>query len=349
MRKIGRNDPCSCGSGKKYKQCCLKKRRIAQQSAAEASSDGAVEQALDWLHRKHRHAVARWIDEVWYGDLSEGDFEALQQQLEQSDMQQMHDTNMFEYMLADGRFRHEGRKQFVMDMVLGVGGVLMNPGQRQYLQQLRNRPLRLYEIRDVRPSEGVLLHDLMNADVSDAWVQERSGSRHARQWSVWGARIMERGDHLELSGAIYDIPLNALDDVVATLERMRVDPFIEHKDEMCALAIADHWMKLLATPFPMPQMVDAATGEAMVFITEHYRVNDWAMLARRLAAEDDVDGDQQQGWNRFSLWKMRCFVHWLRSTLVIKRIALTCLPAVLRKPICRSHGLTAWLEMRSCT
>lgn len=22
---IGRNDPCPCGSGKKYKQCCLKK------------------------------------------------------------------------------------------------------------------------------------------------------------------------------------------------------------------------------------------------------------------------------------------------------------------------------------
>ena len=24
--KIGRNDPCSCGSGKKYKRCCLLKR-----------------------------------------------------------------------------------------------------------------------------------------------------------------------------------------------------------------------------------------------------------------------------------------------------------------------------------
>jgi len=23
--KIGRNDPCSCGSGKKYKKCCLGK------------------------------------------------------------------------------------------------------------------------------------------------------------------------------------------------------------------------------------------------------------------------------------------------------------------------------------
>lgn len=25
--KIGRNDPCPCGSGKKYKHCCLNKRR----------------------------------------------------------------------------------------------------------------------------------------------------------------------------------------------------------------------------------------------------------------------------------------------------------------------------------
>ena len=24
-QKIGRNDPCSCGSGKKFKQCCLSK------------------------------------------------------------------------------------------------------------------------------------------------------------------------------------------------------------------------------------------------------------------------------------------------------------------------------------
>lgn len=26
LNKIGRNDPCSCGSGKKYKHCCLKKK-----------------------------------------------------------------------------------------------------------------------------------------------------------------------------------------------------------------------------------------------------------------------------------------------------------------------------------
>ena len=25
MTKVGRNDPCPCGSGKKYKKCCLAK------------------------------------------------------------------------------------------------------------------------------------------------------------------------------------------------------------------------------------------------------------------------------------------------------------------------------------
>ena len=27
MSKIGRNDPCPCGSGKKYKKCCLNKEK----------------------------------------------------------------------------------------------------------------------------------------------------------------------------------------------------------------------------------------------------------------------------------------------------------------------------------
>ena len=29
-QKVGRNDPCPCGSGKKHKKCCLKKRSSPQ-------------------------------------------------------------------------------------------------------------------------------------------------------------------------------------------------------------------------------------------------------------------------------------------------------------------------------
>jgi len=31
--KIGRNDPCYCGSGKKFKKCCLKQQDAARELA----------------------------------------------------------------------------------------------------------------------------------------------------------------------------------------------------------------------------------------------------------------------------------------------------------------------------
>jgi hypothetical protein len=34
--KVGRNDPCPCGSGKKYKNCCLREGLSPEQAAAKA-------------------------------------------------------------------------------------------------------------------------------------------------------------------------------------------------------------------------------------------------------------------------------------------------------------------------
>ncbi|HWL92404.1 MAG TPA: SEC-C metal-binding domain-containing protein [Phycisphaerae bacterium] len=35
---IGRNDPCACGSGKKYKQCCLVKKAPATKKKSKKRS-----------------------------------------------------------------------------------------------------------------------------------------------------------------------------------------------------------------------------------------------------------------------------------------------------------------------
>jgi len=41
MAKTGRNDPCPCGSGKKYKNCCLTKDEAAERERlAAAVADG---------------------------------------------------------------------------------------------------------------------------------------------------------------------------------------------------------------------------------------------------------------------------------------------------------------------
>lgn len=46
--KIGRNDPCPCGSGKKYKKCCLPKDKKFEY----ATSDAFVQRYLDTLPKE---------------------------------------------------------------------------------------------------------------------------------------------------------------------------------------------------------------------------------------------------------------------------------------------------------
>src|SRR6266545_1456578 len=41
MAKTGRNDPCHCGSGKKYKRCCLEKDEAAASALAQAEAGAA--------------------------------------------------------------------------------------------------------------------------------------------------------------------------------------------------------------------------------------------------------------------------------------------------------------------
>jgi len=43
LSKVGRNDPCPCGSGKKYKKCCMIKD---QERSIDASSDAEAETSL---------------------------------------------------------------------------------------------------------------------------------------------------------------------------------------------------------------------------------------------------------------------------------------------------------------
>ena len=84
----------------------------------------------------------------------------------------------------------------------------LTPGQRDWIAQLRARPLCLYRVTDVRPGEGMTLIDEFNPQAEPQRVREISGSRSARPGMLMGARIMQVGavgatgdGHRELSGA----------------------------------------------------------------------------------------------------------------------------------------------------
>src|SRR5437667_10084575 len=75
MKTFRRNDPCPCGSGKKYKHCCLKKEET------QAASDWrqAVPKALNWLMVKYPEALREAVDDGFFGSLNEKDYSQLQE------------------------------------------------------------------------------------------------------------------------------------------------------------------------------------------------------------------------------------------------------------------------------
>jgi hypothetical protein len=46
-KQVGRNEPCPCGSGKKYKQCCLGKDEAAEREARAKSAEAAPAEARE--------------------------------------------------------------------------------------------------------------------------------------------------------------------------------------------------------------------------------------------------------------------------------------------------------------
>ena len=72
MGKIGRNQRCPCGSGKKYKHCCLRRGRIEVQFSAEQralATTALAELALARFEEQRADAA----EEVWGEHLARAD------------------------------------------------------------------------------------------------------------------------------------------------------------------------------------------------------------------------------------------------------------------------------------
>ncbi len=71
MAKPGRNDPCPCGSGNKYKKCCQPKDEAAERDGLAAAQARREERAAEQRQRDHElHTeVAAWLRQAEEEDL----------------------------------------------------------------------------------------------------------------------------------------------------------------------------------------------------------------------------------------------------------------------------------------
>jgi len=64
LGKVGRNDPCPCGSGKKYKKCCMKKD-AERAAASSAEADTSHESPDERAERRHSPARAAEVENAF--------------------------------------------------------------------------------------------------------------------------------------------------------------------------------------------------------------------------------------------------------------------------------------------
>jgi tetratricopeptide (TPR) repeat protein len=69
MEKTGRNDPCPCGSGKKYKKCCLPKHGAEERDRAVEQQAGREERAA--AHRASVRETRAQMLAGFEGDMDE--------------------------------------------------------------------------------------------------------------------------------------------------------------------------------------------------------------------------------------------------------------------------------------
>ena len=62
MKKIGRNDPCPCGSGKKYKHCCLGRSNETDRNSINQQVMKEVKERLESLEFESLEEVQEFID-----------------------------------------------------------------------------------------------------------------------------------------------------------------------------------------------------------------------------------------------------------------------------------------------
>ena len=254
MQKIGRNEPCPCGSGKKYKKCCLAKE---QGNAIRLRDESTVAKtALDWLSSLYPDSVRTAVQTGLFTGLKKAEKQMLDELAPEK--KELLTINIGEWLLTDAKIAVQDDVKSVRALLLGQDGPSLSDVGRSWLTALGKRSLCLYEVHQVKPGVGILLKDLLFSESPDVWVTESKLSRSLVLWDIFGARLVQNEGEYKLSGAVYPFLREEANTCKAKiLRKMKgLDPGSESVREICCELITTEWLRSLV----ISHSADSAEG-----------------------------------------------------------------------------------------
>jgi SEC-C motif/Protein of unknown function (DUF2384) len=187
--KIGRNDPCPCGSGRKYKRCCLEQQSATYSFWAQQrdASDRLTRDMLRFAERKLGDQIrVAWKDFNMTDRPIPFDVYPGEQQI------------FMPYFL----FHWDPQRPRAGKGAIRKGGIVtrwyelekagkLSEMERLFLEQATTQPLSFFEVLWSEPGERIRLRDILIGGETE--VVERSASRMVQRGDIVYAQIWNLG------------------------------------------------------------------------------------------------------------------------------------------------------------
>ncbi len=264
----------------------------------EKSHRGASVIATTYLQEKYPRQIKGLIDKVledWWPDNVPSIEEAPR------DVVRVILSNATEYAITEGEIEVSGRNRRLSEIVLTEAGHLMSDAQQEFIERAGKTPLRLYTITSVNPGVSLDLLDVVDAKARPITVMDSPFSERLPVACGIGARVIRLGDatHHVLSGCQWIVhPLS-----VSTLWK-RIEQTAGIEANRKTFSVARQLARFCVEERLVgvkPAIMDAATGDTLVLITDRYSVIDEAELARRLGDQRDVRHNGPMEWLRVNV------------------------------------------------
>ena len=267
MHNVGRNDPCPCGSGKKYKKCCLADTFV-QVGKEDSIRKHLVDDILNHYHKKHRDTLEVAHVLFW------GDFDP-QEHLDGHDLDIAY-QNFFEWITFDFIIDPDINKTLI-DLYMEQNKKL-SQDQHKVLTVMKNSVISLYEVQEVFPDKGLLLKDLLMGGEYD--VKEKSATQSLKRYDIFAARLLLIDGQYIMSGSVFPYSImmkqKILDDIMQEYQDYHeefpdgtMDMFLKESGDIFNF----NWYYPIQHP-PPPLKLHTTSGEPVLISKALFEIKD---------------------------------------------------------------------------
>lgn len=280
--KVGRNAPCPCGSGRKYKKCCLPKEAGA---APQAEGYQPVHRLDERLTDKLMNYGFDQFGPQWLTK-AKGDFHRPDHAAELFPQ-----WSIYHYTIG---------KQTVADRAASSRALRLSAEETTWFAAQRKAWLSLWEILEVDPGKSLFLKDLLTYETRH--VAEKAASESLVKRDVVLARVVDHQGVSLLCGLYQQaLPPEAADQVHQRVrKRLRLKrcvPVDRLRDEKIGRFMIRRWEEALAgldERAKIPPRLQNTEGDELLLTTDHFDFtpSDRARIERSLAAVPGLEAGQ---------------------------------------------------------